>query len=53
MTISLRRQHQHLRQQYADAPPHSGARKYLAKAMSKIVMRDLELSNRKRNRRVS
>lgn len=53
MTASLKRQHQYLRKQYTEARPHSGARKYLAKAMSKIVMRDLELSNRKRNRRVS
>jgi len=53
MAASLRQQHERLHQQYIEAKPHSGARKLLAKEMSKIVLRDLQRSNRKRNRRVS
>jgi hypothetical protein len=50
MAASLKQQHQQLHEQYVSAPSRSGARKYLAKAMSKIVMRDLERSNRKKRR---
>lgn len=47
MGVSLKQQHARKRKQYIEAPLHSGARKYLAKEMSKIVMRDLKRSIRK------